>query len=58
VQNDAFQEIAESQIVIVGKGPQDLQKAFFHADAGLDAFNRMYIGRLWQACYLGTSVPR
>src|SRR5579863_1679228 len=58
VQDDSLQEIAEGQIVIVGEGTQHLQKAFFHADAGLDPFNRMEIGRSWHSCYLGTSLPR
>jgi hypothetical protein len=58
VQDDSFQEIAERQIVIVGESTQDLQKALLHADAGLDSFNGMEMGRLRQVCYLGTRVPR
>src|SRR5580658_2390990 len=52
VQNDAFQKIAERQVVVVGKRPQDLQDPLFHADAGLYALD--YVLFAW---YQVTNVP-
>src|SRR5580704_463487 len=40
MQHDAFEKVAESHIVIFGEGLQDFQQAFFHANAGLDAFDQ------------------
>lgn len=41
VKNYAFEEIAESEIVILGECLEDFEEALFHADAGLDALNRV-----------------
>jgi len=37
VENDALKEVTKSNVVVVGKGPQDFQEALFHADTRLDA---------------------
>ena len=39
MQNNAFQKIAERQVVIVGKGSQNFQEPLLHAHARLDALN-------------------
>jgi len=53
VQNDALKKIAESNVVVVGEGPQDFQKPLFHADTRLDALNDMAF--IWMH---GTKIPR
>src|ERR1700691_3390733 len=45
VQHDTFQQIAERQIVIVGKRLQDLQHALLHANAGLNALHDVFLIR-------------
>jgi hypothetical protein len=52
VENDAFKEVTERQIVIAGKGAEDLQNALFHADAGLHPFDYVFVS--WYQC---TKVP-
>jgi len=52
VQDDAFQQIAERQIAVVGKGPQNLQNPLFHADTGLHALDNVFVIR-----YHGMNVP-
>src|SRR5258708_27428324 len=56
VQNDAFQEIPESQIAVVSKGPQNFQEPLFHAHARLYAFNDVFLIRRHVAS-VGTNVP-
>ncbi len=59
VEDDAFEEIAESQVVVIGEGAEDFQEAFLHTDAGLHAFDKVFaiFGHRLQPSYLGTSVP-
>src|SRR5579859_1091813 len=45
MQNNAFQQVAESQIVIVGKGLQHFQEPLFHADPCLYAFDNVFSSR-------------
>ena len=42
VQNDALHEVAESEIVVIGKGPQHFQEPLFHADARLHTLDRVF----------------
>ena len=37
MEKDAFEEIAEGKVVILGEGFEYFQDALFHADAGLDS---------------------
>ena len=53
VQNDTFQKIAERQVAVIGKGPQDLQDPLFHADTGLYALHNVLLFG-----YHVTNVPR
>lgn len=39
VKNDAFEEVAEGEVVVFGEGFEDFQNALLHADAGLDSFD-------------------
>ena len=39
VENDSFQQIAQSHIFQLSKALQNLEETFFHANAGLNAFN-------------------
>lgn len=39
VQDDAFQQVAEGEVVIVGERFQDLEQALFDAHSGLNAFD-------------------
>ena len=39
VKDDAFEEVAEGEVVIFGEGFEYFQDAFFHADAGLDSLD-------------------
>jgi hypothetical protein len=52
VQDDALQQIAQSYIVIVGKGPQHFQEPLFHADTRLYPFHDLFCH--W---YQNTTVP-
>ncbi len=51
MKNDALQQIAEGHVVVFGKALQDLEEAFFHAHAGLDAFDQqLRIIHHWYQC--------
>ena len=39
VEDDAFEEVAEGEVMVLGEGFQDFEDAFFHADAGLDSLD-------------------
>ena len=39
MKDDAFEEVAEGEVVVLGKGLQNLEDAFFHPDAGLNSFD-------------------
>jgi hypothetical protein len=39
MEDDAFEQVAEREIVVVGERLQRLQQALFEAHAGLDAFD-------------------
>src|SRR5215472_7510772 len=52
VQHDAFEDVAKGHVVILGEAFQDFEDALFHADAGLDAFDKEF--RIGHA---GTNVP-
>ncbi len=39
VEDDAFEEVAEGHILLLGDGFEDFEEAFFDADAGLDAID-------------------
>lgn len=39
VENDAFEEIPQGHILLLGDGFEDLEDAFLDADPGLDAFD-------------------
>ncbi|MGB9245307.1 MAG: hypothetical protein WCC03_18305 [Candidatus Acidiferrales bacterium] len=39
MEKDAFEEIAEGKVVILGEGFEYFQDALFHADAGLDSLD-------------------
>jgi hypothetical protein len=43
VQNDAFHQVAESEIVVIGKGPQHFQEPLFHTDARLHALDCVFL---------------
>lgn len=45
MQNDPFEEIAESQIVVIGKRPQDFQEPLLHTDARLYALDHVFLIR-------------
>ncbi len=40
VQHDAFEQVAQGHVVIFGESLEHFEKAFFHADTGLDAFDK------------------
>src|ERR1700683_112871 len=40
MEDDALQQIAEGHVVVLGKGFQDFEQAFFHAHPGLDALDQ------------------
>ena len=40
VKHDAFEQVAQRHVVIFGEGLEDFEKAFFHADAGLDPLDK------------------
>ena len=46
VEDDAFEEVAEGEVMVLGEGFQHLQDAFFHSDAGLDSFDLQF--RFWR----------
>jgi len=56
VEDDAFEEVAESHVVIFGEGFEDFEDSFFHADAGLDALDEQLgiVGHVYQ-CTMVTS---
>lgn len=58
MEDDAFEEVAEGQIVVVGEGAQDFEEALFHAHSGLHAFDDVFVF-LRHLCflYLGTKLP-
>src|SRR5260370_7394904 len=58
VQHNAFQEIAQIQIVVVSKGPEHFQEALFHADAGLHSFHRVFDHAISPIWYQITTVPK
>jgi hypothetical protein len=37
VKDDALEEVAKGEVVVLGKGFQHFEDAFFHSDAGLDS---------------------
>src|SRR6185369_15492900 len=45
VQDDAFEQVAEGDVVELGQSLEDFQEALFHPDAGLDAldFDRIVV---------------
>jgi hypothetical protein len=45
MENNAFEQITESHIVVVGKGPKYLQQSLFQADSRLHAFNHVFVIR-------------
>src|ERR1700733_3802237 len=63
VKNYAFQEVAQSHVVVIGKSPQDFQEPLFHADSGLYSFDGVhtkvpiYHGRLLRQDLLGDGQP-
>ena len=42
VKNDAFQEVAQRHVVILGESLQDFEQAFLHPDAGLNALDKQF----------------
>lgn len=60
VEDDAFEEVAESEVVVLGESFEDFEKALFHAHAGLHALNRE--ARVWihpaSICYQCTVVTK
>ena len=59
VEDDALEEVAEGEVMVLGEGFQYLQDAFFHSDAGLDSLDVQF--RLGDDLvlhrYLCTMVP-
>ena len=39
MKDDALEEVAEGEVMVLGEGFQHLQDAFFHSDAGLDSLD-------------------
>jgi hypothetical protein len=39
VKDDALEEVSESEVMVLGKGFQHFEDAFFHSDAGLDSLD-------------------
>ena len=39
VEDHAFEEVAEGEVMVLGEGFEHLQDAFFHSDAGLDSLD-------------------
>jgi hypothetical protein len=39
MEDDALQEVAKGHVLLLGDGFEDLEHAFFKADAGLNAFD-------------------
>ena len=39
VEDDAFEEVAEGEVMVLGEGFQHLQDTFLHPDAGLDSLD-------------------
>jgi hypothetical protein len=39
MEDDAFEEVAEGEIMVLGEGFQYLEDALFHPDAGLGSFD-------------------
>ena len=52
VQNDAFEQVTQGHVVILGESLKNFEEPFFHADAGLDALDE----KLWFGSH-GTNVP-
>lgn len=52
VQDDAFEEVAEGHVLLLGDGFEDFEEALFDADAGLDAFDFDGVGLVlhWYQC--------
>ena len=57
VKDDAFEQIAERHILLFGDGLEDLEHAFFKANAGLDALD---FNGGWScfSCDMRTNVPK
>ena len=54
VEDDAFEEVSEGKVVVIGEGFEDFEEAFFDADAGLDALDGVgSLGHVYQC----TMVP-
>src|SRR5260370_12153501 len=53
VQHNAFQQVAQGHVVVLGERLEHFEDAFFHAYAGLDAFD-LELG----FCYHGTNVSQ
>ena len=56
VEHDTFEEVAQREVAIFRERFQNLEKALFDANAGLDAFDDLLSGGLRFHC--GTNVPR
>jgi hypothetical protein len=39
MKDDAFEEVAEGEVMVLGEGLQYLEDALFHPDTGLDSFD-------------------
>ena len=39
VEHDAFEEVTEGEVMVLGEGFQYLEDTLFHPDAGLDSFD-------------------
>ena len=60
VQDDSFQQVAESHFLQLGDGFEHFQQALFHPDAGLDALNDDWFTILLflrHVFLLGTLIP-
>ena len=60
VEDDAFEEVAEGEVMVLGEGFEHLQDTFLHSDAGLDSLDLEFV--LVDGCsfhmYLCTRVCR
>jgi hypothetical protein len=58
VEDDAFEEVAEGEVMVLGEGFQHLQDTFLHPDAGLDSLDLEFV--IFDGCsfhmYLCTRV--
>ena len=57
VEHNAFKQIAERHILIIGQRLQHLKESSFHAHSRLHTLDLDLLGRFWHGCFTESMVP-